>query len=131
MPPATEQSWVEVVSSGHGADTKVFLVVASRDGTEMRYRIPSVRSVMWSCEGRDPGMLTLELHDAHARVRAPLASSKLTADDLLAEIAAGRLAADKGDAQSFVEGVDWGQPLLDALEKGYKGVGIVEPDDKS
>lgn len=125
MPPATEQSWVEVLSSGSGADTKVFLVVASRDGTEVRYRIPNVRSVMWSCEGRDPGMLTLELHDAHARVRAPLSASSMTADDLLAEIAAGRLAADKGDGQSFVvknPGFRTSRPLA---------VGMEEGDDKS
>jgi hypothetical protein len=88
---------------GDSYSTRVELVIRDAEGDEVRYPIPNCVSVSWTCTSQRraeaPGdrkaQCTLELHRVHLKTTSALDVSGLHVNDLLAEIAAGKL--DNGE----------------------------------
>jgi hypothetical protein len=103
---ASGSSWIELKSDGTPNGTKLYLVLRAYDGGELRHEIPFVTEVQWSCEAgpNKPKQATLQLRltSVRADVVAPLGTGKTTVEDLIAEIAAHRLAREPDDTSKFV-----------------------------
>lgn len=88
------EAWVELVSAGIEHVTRVYLVIVDAEGQETRYEIPDVMAARVECKpGRpDYGMplIQLELH-GRVMVRSKINTHDNSVEDLLAEIAAGKL----------------------------------------
>lgn len=102
--PVEQRSWIEIMSDGRKM-TKVYLVIMAEDGQELRYAIPHVRSIAWNHhDPSTPPVATLELGNVHMKTRAHIRSHTTTVENLLAEIAASRIASSGEDEDKFVNG---------------------------
>lgn len=94
-----ETSRVVMESDGTHAGTSVWLHVVDRAGHEAKFRIPCVVTVELCLSSLNGGvqrpMLVLGLGDVTVKVHVAIGPGRSTIEDLLAEIAAARLNADK------------------------------------
>ena len=97
MADENRKAWVEVTSLGDSYTTKVELVIQDADGDQVRYPIPNCVAVQYEVRaqpntrnGRQAKCL-LELHRVHLKTTTPLSVDGLHVNDLIAEIAAGKL----------------------------------------
>ena len=100
-------TWVEVRSDGTFRGTRVLLVIEGDDGSEVRYAIPGVLDAQWSLDEKPNKRSTLQLRLEGVRLdaKARIDTRTMSVEDLLSEIAAGRLARSKDDDSSkFITG---------------------------
>lgn len=93
----SDKSRVEVVSDGTGSGTNVFLVLEDDDGHLFRYRIPNILSISFTIDKVTGAQLFIGLGSVSLKTTVGIGPGKSTVEDLLTEIAATRLAADRGD----------------------------------
>lgn len=87
------EAWIEITSDGR-ANTLVELVIRDDKGDEARYFIPNVMKATVELT-RKGTIATLEVV-ARTRIRAIVRTDAVSAEDLLAEIAADRLVGKTG-----------------------------------
>ena len=111
-------SYIEVRSDGTFQGTKIVLVVES-NGAEVRYDLPGVMAAQWSMDAKPnkTSILHLQLQGVQMDARTTIDTRSTSVEDLLTEIAASRLARDKGDGDSgskFIVGKSATVTIIDA-----------------